>query len=178
MFSPVEVCNTQAFVGGLFRDQGLDAVMRWLDPLFQPYAHAAYLTVRQQHGLPAALPTPQSSPRAAPTAMYAEPSQLSATSATVGHLALFNQHLQRSNREVEWVYAEGGSAASGSSTDGFIDPGAKQEDIIQGNKTTPVWYVKVMVDKEFYGRGRGNTKKAARNEAAKEGLQKLGVFVW
>ena len=40
-----------------------------------------------------------------------------------------------------------------------------------------MWYVKVMVDGEFYGRGRGNTKKAARNEAAKEGLEKMGIVV-
>jgi ribonuclease-3 len=32
-----------------------------------------------------------------------------------------------------------------------------------------------MVDGNCLGRGRGNTKKAAKNEAAKEGLAKLGV---
>ena len=32
-----------------------------------------------------------------------------------------------------------------------------------------------MVDGNCIGRGRGNTKKAAKNEAAKEGLVKLGV---
>ena len=34
-----------------------------------------------------------------------------------------------------------------------------------------------MVDEECIGRGKGNTKKAAQNEAAKEGLAKLGVHV-
>ena len=34
-----------------------------------------------------------------------------------------------------------------------------------------------MVDGDCIGRGRGNTKKAAKNEAAKEGLAKLGVHV-
>jgi ribonuclease-3 len=34
-----------------------------------------------------------------------------------------------------------------------------------------------MVDGNCIGRGRGNTKKAAKNEAAKEGLTKLGVDV-
>ena len=47
----------------------------------------------------------------------------------------------------------------------------------QGTRTTPVWVVRAMVDSECIGRGRGNTKKAARNEAAKEGLQKMGVYV-
>jgi len=51
------------------------------------------------------------------------------------------------------------------------------EVMIKGTKATPVWYVKVLVDGEFYGRGRGSTKKAARNEAAKEGLIKLGIKV-
>jgi len=48
---------------------------------------------------------------------------------------------------------------------------------VRGTKTTPVWFVRVLVDGEFYGMGKGNTKKAARNEAAKEGLEKMGVFV-
>ena len=32
-----------------------------------------------------------------------------------------------------------------------------------------------MLDGKCVGRGRGSTKKAARNEAAKEGLTKLGI---
>lgn len=34
-----------------------------------------------------------------------------------------------------------------------------------------------MVDGDCIGCGRGNTKKAAKNEAAKEGLVKMGVDV-
>ena len=34
-----------------------------------------------------------------------------------------------------------------------------------------------MVEGECLGRGRGSTKKAARNEAAKEGLVNLGIYV-
>lgn len=34
-----------------------------------------------------------------------------------------------------------------------------------------------MVDGNCIGRGRGSTKKAAKNEAAKEGLANLGVHV-
>lgn len=33
------------------------------------------------------------------------------------------------------------------------------------------------MDGNCVGRGRGSTKKAAKNEAAKEGLAKLGVHV-
>lgn len=59
----------------------------------------------------------------------------------------------------------------------YADPGVPASHLIKGTHSTPVWYVKVFVDGEFYGRGRGNTKKAARNEAAKEGLLKFGIDV-
>jgi ribonuclease III len=58
---------------------------------------------------------------------------------------------------VEWVYSDGGEG--------------------EGTKTTPCWFVSVFVDSECLGKGKGGTKKAARNEAAKEGLQGLGIYV-
>lgn len=94
---------------------------------------------------------------------------------TIGHLALFNQHLQKTSRSVEWIYSDGGDSANNG---GYSDVGLSPDVMIKGTKATPVWYVKVMVDGDFYGRGRGNTKKAARNEAAKEGLRVLGIEVW
>lgn len=162
-------------MGGLFLDQGLDAVTRWLDLLFQPYARAAYLIVRQQHGLPA-LPTPSSSPRSSPAPIRTEPSGMLTPTTTVGHLALFNQHLQKLNRDFEWKYSEGG--APGLSGEESTNLSIPSGEMVHGNKTTPVWFVEIIVEGELFGRGRGNTKKAARNEAAKEGLQKLKVFVW
>jgi len=66
--------------------------------------------------------------------------------------------VQKANRVVEWVYSDGGNGES-------------------GTKTTPVWVVSVLVDGECLGKGKGGTKKAARNEAAKEGLVNLGVHV-
>jgi ribonuclease-3 len=45
----------------------------------------------------------------------------------------------------------------------------------KGSKSTPMWCARVIVDGELVGAGRGNTKKIARNEAAKQGLEKLGV---
>ncbi|TCD67270.1 hypothetical protein EIP91_000347, partial [Steccherinum ochraceum] len=47
----------------------------------------------------------------------------------------------------------------------------------EGTKTTPIWVVRAMMNEKCIGRGRGSTKKAAKNEAAKEGLRELGVFV-
>lgn len=44
----------------------------------------------------------------------------------------------------------------------------------EGTKVTPMWIAEAMVNGEVWGKGRGNTKKAAKNEAAKEGLARLG----
>ena len=74
----------------------------------------------------------------------------------VGHLSLFNQHMQQQGKFVEWVYTD---------SEG------------EGTKTTPIWVVRAMCEGECLGRGRGSTKKAARNEAAKEGLVYLGIYI-
>jgi ribonuclease-3 len=91
------------------------------------------------------------------------------TTTTTGHLALFNQHLQKSNRVVEWIYSD---PLKEGSSELNVSP-----EVTKGMKTTPVWYVRVIVDGEFYGKGRGSNKKAARNEAAKVGLEKMGIIV-
>jgi len=107
---------------------------------------------------------------------------ISITEPTIGHLPLFNQLLQKANRRVEWVYDDlnVGKALKGDQPDSaaYRDMCLPAEDMIKGTKVTPVWYVKVLVDGEVYGKGRGSTKKAARNEAAKGGLDKLGIKVW
>lgn len=154
----------ESYVGGLYVDQGLDAVKSWLIPLFRPYSTLAYSIVRTQHGLPP-LPTPESTPLlisvrppwATSPLPIAYNTAYTPMSSTIGHLALFNQHVQKGNRAVEWVYSDGAE-------DG-------------GTKTTPVWVVKVLVDGKCLGRGKGGTKKGARNEAAKEGLVGLGIYV-
>ncbi|KAF9031840.1 ribonuclease III [Hymenopellis radicata] len=139
----------ESFVGGLYQDQGLARVEGWLFQLFRPYAELAYSVVRKQHGLPL---TPFHDPARVPLSHTDLNVNTDATTLT-GHLGLFNQQLQKTNRQVEWVYSAGEQDA--------------------GTKTTPVWYVTVVVDGEFYGSGKGITKKSARNEAAKEGLKKL-----
>jgi len=119
---------------------------------------------------------------------------------TVGHLALFNQQVHKLNKRVEWVYSE---SEEGESTEWSDAPESspssptttpptnlstpqvqtqnpllfKLEKRSRSIPTTPVWYVKVLLDGEYFGKGRGNTKKAARDEAAKEGLARLGVLV-
>jgi ribonuclease III len=98
---------------------------------------------------------------------------------TSGHLALFNQRLQK--RNVVWTYKDGsilGSADSSAAASHSLGPPFKSYvPLKKGKTTTPTWIVEVLVDGECYGQGRGGTKKAARNEAAKEGLAKLGIVV-
>ncbi|KAF9782751.1 ribonuclease III [Thelephora terrestris] len=156
----------ESYVGGLHQDQGLDAVRSWLRPLLLPYALESYRRVRKEYGLPPsgglfpARKTPLSplsanTPLEASRSMWLSPHPAQ-YSATVGHLALFNQCLQQESKPVEWVYT--GSAG-------------------EGSKTTPIWVVQAMVNGDCIGCGRGSTKKAAKNEAAKEGLANLGVHV-
>ncbi|EAU84240.2 double-stranded RNA binding domain-containing protein-containing protein [Coprinopsis cinerea okayama7 len=229
----------EAFVGGLFKDQDLPAVQRWLNPLFRPYAKAAYDYVRKQTNLPPLPPSSHYLSRNGASNNGSSHPEVTMSSAndsqgdyavgpTIGHLALFNQHLQRSSRVVEWIYSDGSDPSEGMDTDGgstacpalnaienidgsnkenyangnsgshhtpngtangkpngvngakgkwYSDPCVPDHLRIKSSPLNPVWYVKVLVDGEFYGRGRGNTKKAARNEAAKEGLVKLGIEV-
>ena len=70
----------------------------------------------------------------------------------MGHLSLFNQYVQQRGLVVEWQYTDSGGECT---------------------KTTPIWVVQAVVGGHTLGRGRGSTKKAAKNEAAKEGLRAM-----
>jgi len=62
-------------VGGLFREQGVDVVKRWLDPLFEPHVDAAYWTERGYHlPEPAAPATPSPTPSPSPPPQCVAPS--------------------------------------------------------------------------------------------------------
>ncbi|EMD40524.1 hypothetical protein CERSUDRAFT_130444 [Gelatoporia subvermispora B] len=157
----------EAYVGGLYEDQGLEVVKAWLHPLLTPYVHEAYRIIRKEHGLdPEAPPSdhspandspaPPSPPPSGPgisvlSSSYPPPAR---TIFSVGHLSFFNQILQQQNRSVQWDF-------SGS--------------LGEGTRSTTIWVVKALVGDECLGSGRGSTKKAAKNEAAKQGLVHLGV---
>lgn len=176
----------ESFIGGLYLDQGLNTVKSWLDSLFPPYAIAAYDIVRAQHGLAPLSRIPIGVPATGHPADHQlvvkeqVQEQLSATEfggglstgiePTIGHLALFNQHMQKTRRLVEWDYSDG-------DVFGLLNTGTDSSDTVKGTKTTPMWTVRAIVDGESLGRGVGNTKKMARNEAAKQGLIKLGIVV-
>lgn len=119
----------KSYVGGLYVDQGLEAVKSWLRPLLLPYVLESYRKVRKEYGLPpsdgtapakSATPLSQLStntPVEALRSMLASPLAQYST-ATVGHLALFNQCLHQKSKPVEWVYTDS---------------------VGEGTKTTPVW---------------------------------------
>ncbi|KAI9513275.1 ribonuclease III domain-containing protein [Russula earlei] len=149
----------ESYVGGLYKDQGLGAVKEWLDKLFTPYVREAYRIVREQHGL---LPVGSASEldaaiaRAATHAPPTPPPEsraVPAHSATLGHLGLFNQRLQQHNKPIEWIF---------------------DDTITESSKSTPFWAARALVDGECWGVGRGSNKKAAKNEAAKQGLRRMG----
>lgn len=168
-------------MGGLFLDQGLEAVQKWLDLLLRPYTQAAYQIVRQQHGLPA-IPTgplpsryPQLNGKVGTAGSYSgsrngQPDEAPTTPAG-GYLALFNQCLQKGNKQVEWTFDDGRSIQD-------EEKGNRGSlAVIGGRKATPVWVAHVWVDGELYGQGKGTTKQLAKNEAAKQGLDKMGIIV-
>lgn len=190
----------ESFIGGLYLDQGLNAVKQWLEVLLPPYISAAYDKVRQLHGLqPRDRPsgptawassadssTKNSPPLPQDSASDAYPPPAKDTS---GHLALLNQELQKQGRMLEWNYTAGdvfgykeqmekGKDNSGPEAS-TSDPGAQsQSEPFQGGKGTqgtPVWTATLVVDREEIAVGRGISKKAARNAAAVEGLFKLQI---
>jgi ribonuclease-3 len=211
--------DCQSYVGGLYKDQGLEVVRAWLSELLLPHIRSAYATVRAEHGLPPS-PTPPLSPvienevtdavhalespsfgpapdtggshdavaftpslelntmNSLPIGPLPPPSHTITT--TIGHLALFNQRLQHNS--VEWIYENSEpSAPSTSSPSTSVTLPVTQPHATRiarnSRRSTPMWTVRVLVDGEYFGKGRGGTKKVARNEAAKEGLAKLGINV-
>ena len=138
----------------MYHDQGLRAVKVWLDQLFTPYVHEAYRIVREEHGTqrvgvnngPGAARAAHTRPRP-PSKVPKVPTN----SATVNHLSQFNTCLRPYNKRVEWKF---------------------DETVIENN--IPLWVVKLFVDGDRWGRGSGSSKREARNEAAKQGLERMG----
>lgn len=161
----------EAYVGGLYIDQGMDVVRSWLVALLRPYVQEAYRVVKQQHSTipPDAEQLPPSSSESEepsgsntdtqlipPQCYIAEahsPCTRLGTPPTVGHLSLFNQHIHRQDKVVEWIYQ------------------------YLGTRSTPMWTAQVMMNGESLGIGTGRTKKLAKDAAARLGLDKMGVHV-
>lgn len=117
----------------------------------------AYRIIREQHGLPPAGVNNEllavTGTGLKPPTPPPEPPRMGMATTTLGHLGLFNQRLQQENKSIEWVF---------------------DDTITESNRATPVWAARAYVDGACWGFGRGNTKKSAKNEAAKQGLSRLG----
>ena len=68
----------QAYVGGLYRDQGLDVIRKWIIPLVRPHVEAAYQYLRDDYA-PEAISMP-----GVPMAPYPSPPPSSASSDGTG----------------------------------------------------------------------------------------------
>ncbi|KAL5527482.1 hypothetical protein ACEPAG_6273 [Sanghuangporus baumii] len=155
----------EAYVGGLYKDQGLEIVRNWLTALFLLYVKEAYRICRNQHGLPSPPPSPflpheqyDQSPGAESDAALPD-YESTETSASIqsmnsGHLQLFNQYMQQKHMRLEWSFEE-------------------VKDV--GTRATPIWAVHAIVNGRQVSVGRGNTKKVAQNEAAREALVQLRI---
>jgi ribonuclease III len=130
-----------------------------LDKLFTPYVREAYRIVREQHGLSPVGSNNELDAAIAGVGGHAPPTpppenrRAFSNSATVGHLGLFNQRLQQHSKPIEWVF---------------------DDTVTESTNATPYWVAKAMVDGQCWGVGHGNNKKAAKNEAAKQGLRRMG----
>ncbi|KAF8587159.1 ribonuclease III [Ramaria rubella] len=157
----------QSYIAGVYVTQGLGVVQTWLYSLLRPYVALAYRIIRAEYGFPPEplpsspppsepIPTESVKPLPAPSPRPPPTFTTSSRGVTTGHLSLFNQHLQQKGLYVEWDWADSD---------------------VSSRKATPVWAVRAMVDQQCLGKGMSTTKKAAKNEAATQALQSLGVIV-
>ncbi|KAF7775783.1 hypothetical protein Agabi119p4_4176 [Agaricus bisporus var. burnettii] len=133
----------ESFVGGLFLDQGLDIVTKWLEKLFTPYSKAAYQIIRRQHGLSATPITPLlprfhhlgGKPAACNGRQNGGVLDDVPTAPAGGHLSLFNQHVQKRNDRVEWKFSDRDEEESAKEQESAV--------IAKGRKVTPLWFAKL-----------------------------------
>lgn len=123
----------------------------WFRSLVVPWVEEAYEIMKKEHGVvdDPVDPKSLSEPPNKDSMHRLPPSIMQA----VGHLSLFNQTLAQRGKFVEWV---------------FQDTGVQSR--------TPMWYVEALVDSRCVGKGKGGTKKVAKNEAARHALIYLGVY--
>ncbi|KAK7026562.1 hypothetical protein R3P38DRAFT_2942160 [Favolaschia claudopus] len=160
--SPVHVIF-KAFIGALYLDQGNEVVKSILDSLFRSFTTSTYESLRESHGLSHAKKI------VSKTANTGNSPPASPSDSCTNFLALFNESAQKGNRKVDWNYDDHPSVGMSSA----------QSSPPRGTNTAQItkWAVEVLVDGEVFGQGEGSTKKAARNEAARQALSRLSGVV-
>ncbi|KAJ7898671.1 ribonuclease III [Mycena olivaceomarginata] len=137
----------QAFIGAIQLEQGFESAKRLLDAPFRDYLTSAYNLLRESYGYASKQISPHIGAPAMPQPQ--PPPSPSSPDSSTNYLGLLNESLQKSNRQAKWVYTD------------------------HPKENAQKWSVEVLVDGEVFGWGEGSTKKAARNEAAKQALSRL-----
>ncbi|KZS97823.1 ribonuclease III [Sistotremastrum niveocremeum HHB9708] len=171
----------EAFVGGIYLDQGLEAVKRWLWTLLQPCIEESYEEVRKEHRLPASSASPfghRTSSHAAGS-VISSPGRLQTGPSSP---APPTPSPSRAHPRATSSYAP--SVASSSTSPhtpvghlGLFNTIVQQKSIgvewmieeAEGStKTTPMWDARCYHEGELIGQGVGSAKKVAMNEAARQ----------
>lgn len=86
--SNVSLIRVQAYIGGVYRDQGPDVASNWLISLLRPHVEVAYRIVRKAHLLPDAEVLPQrETPTARDSSRFPSPSSEGTNPASPSYLA-------------------------------------------------------------------------------------------
>jgi ribonuclease III len=159
--------SQQAYIGGLYEDQGLEVVNVWLNALLTPFVEEMYVLIRKEWGQDSRQAGGNSAHNTQPSTTDAclvaseVPTDDPAEVRVQGHLGLLNQWLHKNRKSVEWVWTSPYNRAT-----------AQNEDDV-----TFGWFARIKVDGQFVGCGHGRTKQWAKNEAAKEAIKVLGCDV-
>ncbi|KAG8724656.1 hypothetical protein FRC09_015800, partial [Ceratobasidium sp. 395] len=151
---PIHADLFEAYVGALFKEQGLEPVKAWLTDVLTPSIRLAYEVVFHAYGgpLPSQLAAslfpsvvPSSAPPMSPPLPVTDDS---------GCTSLLNQHFARQHKYLDWE---------------FLPP--------SGSPMAPIWSVKAVErGVGVLAEATAGTKKQAKNKAARVALIQLGLI--
>lgn len=154
---PIHADLFEAYVGALYKEQGLEPVQTWLSAVFTPSVYYAYEVIRHTYqqipaSAQAALVFPSDAPAQDMPPVLLSPPLPAPESA--GFTSLLNQHYSQQKKYLDWEF-----------------------DAPTGPATGPTWTAKAVVRGEVeLAQASANTKKAAKNAAARIALISLGLL--
>lgn len=150
---PIHADLFEAYVGALFKEQGLEPVRDWLSSVLTPSIRLAYEVVRYGYDStpPSELafsvfpPDPSDTPLLSPPIAAAD---------DAGFTSLLNQHFAKQHKYLDWEFASPG-----------------------GTPASPTWTVSASVRGErVLASATATTKKKAKNMASRLALISLGLI--
>jgi ribonuclease III len=153
----------EAYIAGMYLDKGLEVTQEYLSQLLEPYALAAYRTVRYQHGLHDDTDTVNDRHDDAFTAPGGShsgahsPGDNQGENVTSNHTetATLHQYAEALGKSLEYTFRS-----------------------LPSVNSTPWWESTVMADDSILATARGTTKKAAKNYAAGLGIEEIKKVRW